>query len=99
MNPTIIELVALIAIFLGALTRTLLPAIRKKGEQDEAFVWDNKYTITLIVTIVIALVAAILTFPTYIIPATDSIVAIFTGAFIFGMGLNAVINEITEWAT
>ena len=99
MDPVIIEIVALIAIFLGALTRTLLPALRKKDELGQAFVWNNQYTITLIVSVIIAFIAAIIAFPTFIIPATESIVAIFTGAFIFGLGLNAVINEITEWAT
>jgi hypothetical protein len=45
---------------MGALIRTLAPAIRKWYESQEAFTWNQYYTKTLLVAVLIAFLVTIL---------------------------------------
>lgn len=89
------QIVAITVIFLGALVRAISPFIRKIYNQEE-LAWDHRYTITLIMTIIISGVAAILAFPQFTTPeGTDALA--YATAFIFGAGLNELITELMAW--
>ena len=92
------EAIALIGIFLGVLLRTILPALRKWKDFDD-FEWSNKYTATMIISIITAVAVAIIAFPQFIIPVTSNPYTIFSAAFICGIGLNELVIEVTEWVT
>lgn len=95
------EAIVIVCIFLGILTRTLLPALRKWKEaidSNEPFTWNHKYTITLIVSGIFSVVTALTLYESFVAPvASDT--KIFIAAFFFGLGLNSGIDELAEWVT
>ena len=90
--------VALLAIFFGILSRTLLPYLRKrreaaKKEPTEILAFDAVYLETAIYSLIVSMIATILIFPAYAIPDVPA-VYVFASAFAYGWMSNDVINEV-----
>ena len=93
LNPT--ELMYLIAIFVGALIRTVAPFIRKfmAGEVQK---FEYQYAITFIVSYIIAVIVALAQFVLYPLPKGDTLLVIAIGVGL-GLGSNTLINEAKKW--
>lgn len=94
MSPTI---VAFIGLFLGCLARVALPFLRKAKEAADAgqpIKFELRYLITAIFSVVIAVIEAMILFPTFNLPAESALVV----AFLFGWANTDVLNEIVSTA-
>jgi len=94
-----VMIIALIGIFLGVFVRTVSPALRKikeAAEKQEEFKWNHKYTVTAVASFLSAFTVTLLAYPTFQIP-TGNLYLVFSSAFIFGSGLNSLINEVQAW--
>jgi len=92
------DVIAFLGIFLGVLFRTLAPAIRKWREAEskgETFTVSGKYTATAIASILIAFITTMLGLQTF--QMTPDGFTLFQTAFLYGLGLNALINEVSTW--
>lgn len=90
------QAVAFIFVFLGILTRTLLPYLRKRKEAIAAgktLAFDNGYIITAIYAIVISLVTTMLIFASFTIPET-AILYVAIASFTYGYTANDIVNEV-----
>lgn len=89
--------IAILGVFLGVLTRTVLPYLRKRKEaidnRIEGFRFDLQYAVTGAYAILISGVITILIFPSFVIPNVPT-PYIFASAFTFGYTSNDVINEM-----
>ena len=92
------ELVSFIGIFLGVLFRTLAPALRKwiKQEEDKPFEWSHKYTVTALLTILIAFLATIIGFASFK-PPEEPTMTVLAQSLVHGLTLNTVLNEVEKW--
>ena len=93
------EVLAYLCILLGVLVRMLIPALRKYGEameEGEEFHWDNKYTVTAIVSVLVGLATAAIGFDLFTVPDTYNF-SLVVGTIVYGFGLDAVITEVSEW--
>jgi len=93
-----LDVIAFLGIFLGVLFRTLAPAIRKWREAEgkgETFTLSRKYTATAVTSFFIAFVTAMLGMQAFTIPPDGF--SLFQTAFLYGLGLNALINEVATW--
>ena len=83
------------AIFVGCLIRTMAPFIRKflAGEVQE---WDSAYTITFIISYIVAASATM-----FIVIANPLVEVppdlIFPTGFVLGVTSNTIINEVKKW--
>jgi len=89
-----IEVVAYLAIFLGVLLRTILPAI-KKFEQQEHFEFEIKYVFSAIVVLITSGVTTFAIFGTFTIPE-GTMFQIFVAAFLIGWGANDMFNRLMK---
>ena len=89
------ELLYLIAIFIGALIRTVAPFIRKfmAGEVEK---FEYQYAITLIISYIIAVIVALAQFVIYPLPEGNELLLLAIGIGI-GIGSNDLINEAKKW--
>lgn len=93
------ELLAYLCIFLGVFVRMLIPALRKYGEAMEngdEFHWNRKYTVTAVVSLLVALATAAIGFEMFTIPETYNF-TLALGSIVYGFGLDSVITEVSEW--
>ena len=94
-----LAIIAIFGIFSGVLVRTLSPALRKMkqtAQKGEKFKWNHKYTVTAIISGITAFIVTMLSFPSFQITSNNPI-TVFSSGFIFGTGLNSVINEVQAW--
>ena len=92
------EVLAYLLIALGVFVRMVIPALRKYGEVEkgEEFHWNNKYTITAIVSVLIGLATSAIGFEMFTVPEVYSF-DLALGAVVYGFGLDSVITEVSEW--
>ena len=86
-----------IAIFMGALTRALSPARRKRKEIEkklEVFKWDQRYTYSLMISLILSFTVTAMLFLTYQIPAEVPFFILILGGYVEGFTNNALIIEI-----
>lgn len=89
------SLIYLFAIFVGCLIRAVAPFIRKywSGEVEK---WDNYYTITFLISYVVAMIATVFVYNQNPLTFTNGD-TIFTKGMILGVTSTTIINEIKEW--
>jgi len=87
-----IEIIAFLAITLGVICRTYFPYLKKLDEnrQNEDFVFELRYVVTMIVS---GIVTAIFVYPTFIIPEGSQF-QVFIAGFVFAWGANDAINYL-----
>lgn len=82
--------VSFASIFIAVLLRTLLPSIEKLQAGQK---WDQTYTATAALAIITSFASAAATFQAFTIPTgTTSILVIILISFLYGWGLNDVLN-------
>jgi archaellum biogenesis protein FlaJ (TadC family) len=86
----------LFAIFVGCLIRTLAPFIRKWMADEIEDGWNHKYTATLIISYIIAMVATAMVYQQNPLDFTNGD-TIFVKGLILGVTSNTIITEIAEW--
>lgn len=84
-------LVAFLAYVLGCLARTVYDALFKYLE-DPALQWDQRYTITLLISIILSLILSAVTFPLDLVPS-GSPAQIFLSSLTMGFMVNHVVNK------
>jgi len=84
--------VAVLGIFLGCFVRTVFPYL-KKLEENPDLAFDRKYAVSLLVSLVASVVAAVLIIPSFQVPEGAGIV-VFSVAFTAGWGTNDILNEM-----
>ncbi len=87
------EMLAAAGILIGVLIRMVIPALRKAGEEGEAFQWQHRYTIATAVALLVAFITTAIGFATYPIPENVSTFSFLIGASIYGYGLEAATIE------
>lgn len=92
-----IQLVAFLATLLGVVTRTALPYIRKVTVEHESLEWNHGYTLAALCTLVLCVIVTAVVFPGLEITETATL-QVFLIAFAYGLGFDALIIEIGEWA-
>jgi cytochrome c biogenesis factor len=96
---TTVQAVWFLGCFVGSLVRLLLPVPRKSGDiKSEG--WNQRFTATTIITIVLALVVTGVAFPMATLPEDfGTLFNLFWLAFAAGYGGNAALIEISEYLT
>jgi len=93
-------LVQFLGLFLGVLSRTLLPYFRKL-KQGKIKKFNKKYLYTAIGSVIISFISVILLFPEYEI-RSEGIhnfyegIRIFCSSFAFGFAWNSILNETSK---
>jgi hypothetical protein len=91
----------LIGIFLGVLTRTLFPWLRKLKE-GKVTRFDRRYLVSAIGTFLIGFIITLLIFPQFSAesagPGLEAAFKLFAIAFGFGFGWNSLVFEAGKWA-
>jgi len=83
---------------IGALIRTLAPAIRKWYESQDTFTWNHYYTKTTGVACIIAFLVTILSYFVEAIPIPDEQdVGVFLSAIGGGALAEVLIIEVGNW--
>lgn len=88
------EIAGLFALFIGCFLRTMAPFIRKwsSGECEE---FDHLYTVTFLISFIVAGLAALTQFAVMPVP-TDEPLMVFALYIGVGWGSNDIINEILK---
>jgi len=93
--------VKLIGIFLGVLTRTLFPWLRKLKEGKVAR-FNRRYLVSAIGSFIIGFIITLLIFPQFSAesagPGLEAAFKLFATAFGFGFGWNSLVFEAGKWA-
>jgi hypothetical protein len=101
-TPTIItavQAVWFLGCFVGSLARLLLP-VPRKSDQIKSEGWNQRFTGTTIITMVLALVVTGLAFPMATLPEDfGTLFNLFWLAFASGYGGNAALIEVSEYFT
>ena len=84
-------LLAFTGYVLGALFRTLYDFLFKLLE-DPSIKWDQKYTVTLLISIILTLMSALVTFSTIQFPA-DQPVGTLLVSVTMGFAVNHLVNK------
>lgn len=90
-----LELIAMGGIFLGCLSRALLPFFKKKHtaiKEGKEVKWESRYVWTIVFAIVTSFIATMLVFPTFTIPPENA----FPLAFAVGWASQDIINKIAK---
>jgi len=96
---TAVQAIWFIGAFAGSIMRLVLPVSRKAAD-IKVDGWNNRYTGTTILTIVLALIVTGIAFPMAAIPEdAGTLFSLFWLAFGSGYGGNAAIIEISEYLT
>ena len=86
-----IILIAFLAYTLGAVFRTIYDFLWKKM-QDETITFDSKYWITMVISIILSIISAMVTFTTITVPA-DSATMVFMLCLTTGFMMNHLVNK------
>jgi hypothetical protein len=86
------DILIIIGLFAGVLSRSFLPYLRKTLKESEKLKWDHRYTAIIIVSLIIT----IMIYPSFS-PPVDKELIIFSSAFIFGFGFDSILTEFREW--
>lgn len=87
------EIVGALGIFTGCVCRAVLPFLKKQseaGKNGDSLKWEARYTWTIVLTLVIALVSTMFLLPTFAIPETY----IFPAGFIVGWSAQDIVNKV-----
>ncbi len=87
------EIIIALGIFLGCLSRAILPFFRKKAEAVEAgknIRWEGRYTWTIIFAVFVAMISAFLIMPSF--QMQDGYV--FPMAFAYGWATQDIVNKV-----
>lgn len=86
--------VAFLGIFLGCLSRIILPYLRKAKENPN-LVFDTRYAVTFAVAVIMALIASMLILAGFEIPE-GQVYKVFAVSFLTGWGAQDVLNQIID---
>lgn len=89
---------ALFGIFVGVLARMIVPALRKKAEDEDKFEWDHRYTVVAAFSLIVAIATTFIGFLAFPVPESVTPLTFFITAVVYGFGLNATITEIMKWS-
>jgi hypothetical protein len=94
-------LIKLLGLFLGVLARTILPWLRKvRAGRVRGF--RRRYLFSALASLGIALILTLVVFPRFEAGAAgetfEALFTLFSLAFAFGFGCNALVNEAGAWA-
>ena len=95
MSGYAVEILAGFGIFLGCLSRAILPFLHKKAEAAKnggSIKWEGRYLWTIIFAVFVSIIATMMILPTYQIPTAY----IFPTAFIQGWAAQDIINKIAK---
>jgi hypothetical protein len=84
-------LIAFLGYILGALGRTLYDFLWKLLE-DKSIKWDQTYTVTLLISIILTFISAAVTFPLGLILPSEPVVILLTTAPM-GFTVNHLVNK------
>ena len=88
-------------LLLGVLARTVLPWLRKVRDGGGR-TFGRRYVYSALASLAIGLILTLVLFPRFEAgaegPAFEALFKLFTLAFAFGFGWNALINEAGAWA-
>jgi len=87
-------IVAFLGIFLGSLSRIILPYLRKAKENPN-LTFDIRYVITFTVSLIMALIASIVILAGFEVPE-GQLYKIFAVSFLTGWGAQDVLNQIVD---
>jgi cytochrome c biogenesis factor len=94
-------IIKLLGVFLGVLARTLLPWVRKL-RRGKVTKFGPRYFYSAVGTLLLGIVITLLIFPTFQGGPADGHpedwVKLFSLAFGFGFGWNAIVFEAGQWA-
>lgn len=93
MNPVT---VAFIGVFLGIVSRTAFPYLRKVAA-GEKLKWNHDYTAAALATLVLCIIVTALVFPGLMVTETGILWPFLMG-YIFGFGFDALIIEAGKMA-
>lgn len=86
-----------IAVFIGVLTRTLLPYLRKKAENTEPLAFDTKYLYTLVAAVIASIVTTnllVMAIPPELLQNFGLKLLLFVFGWAFQHSTNDIFNEI-----
>lgn len=93
-------LIKFFGLFLGVLTRSFLPWIRKLKE-GEIQSFSRRYLISAIASLILGLIVTLLIFPQFSSAPLDSsfeaYFKLFCLAFGFGFGFDSILKEASQW--
>lgn len=92
---TEVEIIAMLGIFFGCFARTILPFLKKKYEAaktGQEIKWENRYIVTVIFTLFVAMTTTMLILPAFQIPSEG----IFPVAFTFGWASQDIVNKVAK---
>lgn len=103
-SPTVASLIspegaAFIGVFLGILARTGLQYLQAAKASAAPLKFDSHFYFTALTSFLLAGVSAILVFPTFAVPTTSSLFAIFIAGFGWAYSLNDIINNFISKST
>ena len=84
-----------IGVFLGILGRTFLPYLRKLREaadRGDRLLFDYRYLVSAMVSVILSLFTAILILPGFEVPETNA----FYLAFAYGWAANDLVNMVIK---
>lgn len=95
------EVIIFVGIFLGCLFRTLAPFIRIQRETTFPLTklsWNHVYTVTFLTSLLIAFASALMGLTFFVMPLDPlTPLKLFAVSFVYGVGMNGVINEVASW--
>ena len=89
------EFAAIIGIFFGCLSRSMLPFLRKKhqeAQQGNEMKWEKRYTWTIVFSVFISCIATMLVLPSFNVPYEN----IFPLAFATGWATEDILNTLAK---
>lgn len=95
MEPTS---VAFLGVMFASLLRLVIPAYLKRKD-DSGFVFNQQYTMAMILNVITAMVVAMTIFQEFLIPVEiTSLVALFVTAFIYAWGqCDLIYSSLIDW--
>src|SRR6185503_20268501 len=103
LDAAIVAAVVFAASVIGALARALLPYLRARAAAEQSGEpmppYQQRYTFTAILAVVVSSIVGILLFPTIIENApVSTLAAVFVYGFIAGWGATSIFNEVMATA-
>jgi hypothetical protein len=87
-----IEWIAFLGILFGAIGRTVFPFLKKLDPNDTTPIKFNaRFWMTAVVS---GVIAAIFVYPTFVLPATNSILVIFISGFTTAWAADDILNRL-----
>ena len=88
---------AFIGVFLGIVSRTAFPYLRKQAAAGGELEWNRNYTAAALTTLVLCIIVAALVFPGLAVPDANPWACALAG-YVFGFGFDALLIEAGKWA-